>query len=180
MFIYILNLLNDGIRKQNKYKFSNIEIISDAKYISKLTGIKKNCDFENFSNRVTEIFELLSKYNLSVKDSIEILNKLILNENNSWILENIYKKKYENTKIKSEFVFSSVINSILEKNKFKKDYIKVNHKSLRINNIEKMNDYYIKFRGYEDFTKISEHMVTPAAKKEKVYALATENRDAGL
>lgn len=172
MFIYILNLLNDGIKKQNKYKFSNVEIIKDAKYISTLAGVKKSLDFENFSNKIIEIFELLNKYNLTAKDSVEILNKLILNENNSWILETVSNKNYENIKNKPKFVLSSAINNMLEKSKFKENHIKTNYKRLETNNIEKIEDYYVKIKHSKLLTRAYVCNKILIRNKEKIYELA--------
>ena len=91
MFIYILNLLNDGLKKKNNiYERSDFEIINDTRYISQLAGIKKSFDFKNINDKIIDIFEILNKYNLTNQDSIGILNKLIKNNNNSWILEYFY------------------------------------------------------------------------------------------
>ena len=92
MFIYILNLLNDGLKKKNNiYERSAFEIINDTMYISELACIKKSFNFKNINDKIIDIFKILNKYNLTYKDSIGILNKLIRNKNNSWILEDYYK-----------------------------------------------------------------------------------------
>ena len=176
MFIYILNLLNDGVKKENRHEFSNIEIINDAKYISALAGIKKNCDFKNFSDKILDIFQLLNKYNVTARNSIEILNKLILNENNSWVLENVDNK---NTKSKPEFVLSSIINNILEESKINEDYIKVNSKSVRKDNIKKIEDYYVKFRESKGIASESMHKRISIRNEEKVYELSEKFKTAG-
>ena len=111
MFIYILNFLNDGLKKKNCiYECSDFEIIKDTWYISQLAGIKKSFDFKNINDKIIDIFEILNKYNLTSKDSIGIFNKLIKNNNNSWILEYFYNGHEE-----PELVLSSIINNILEK-----------------------------------------------------------------
>lgn len=115
MFIYILNLLNDGLNKKNNiYERSDFEIINDTWYISELAGIKKNFDIKNITDKIIDVFEMLNKYNLTSQDSMGILNKLIKNDNNLWILEYFYNED-NNIKEGSELVLSSIIN-----NKFKK------------------------------------------------------------
>lgn len=117
MFIYILNLLNDNLRKNNICGLPAFEVINDTKYISNLAGIKRNFDFKNFSNKIIEVFKILGKYRMTLTDSIGILNKLILNDNNSWILESIQNEIYINSNYKLEFDLSFIINSILLKYK---------------------------------------------------------------
>ena len=114
MFIYILNFLNDGLKKNtNICERSDFEIINDTWYISQLAGIKKNFDIKNITEKIIDIFEVLNKYNLTNQDSIEILNKLIKTKNNSWILEHFYNGD-EIIKEESEIVLSSIINNTWE------------------------------------------------------------------
>lgn len=119
MFLYILNILHDGLNKKNNVydERSAFEIINDTMYISQLAGIKKTSDFKSINDKIIDIFEILNKYNLTGKDSLGILNKLIKNKNNSWIVENMYNDNFNNKKEGSELVLSSIINNILEKSK---------------------------------------------------------------
>ena len=90
MFIYILNLLNDGLRKKKnscEREQLNVEIINDTWYISQFAGIKRNFDIKIIKDKVIDIFEVLSKYQLTRQDIIGVLKKLIKNNNNIWILE---------------------------------------------------------------------------------------------
>jgi len=114
VFIYILNFLYDGLKKKNKiHEDVYFEIINDTKYISQLAVIKKSFDFKKINNRIIGIFEILNKYNLTNEDSIGIVNKLIKNNNNSWILDNFYISK------DSELILSSIINNAINKNELR-------------------------------------------------------------
>ena len=119
MFIYILNLLNDGLKKKNNIcELSAFEIIKDTKYISELAGIKKSFDFKNINDKLVNVFEILNKYNLSVIDSMEILNILITNKNNSWILDFFYNGDSNNKKeVALELALNLIMNKAFEKNK---------------------------------------------------------------
>jgi len=114
VFIYILNFLYDGLKKKNKiHEDVYFDIVNDTKYISQLAVIKKSFDFKKINNRIIDIFEILNKYNLNNEDSIVIINKLIKNNNNSWILENFYDSK------DSELILSSIINNVINKNELR-------------------------------------------------------------
>lgn len=115
MFIYILNFLYDGLKKKNNSKERlDFEIIKDTRYILQLAGIQKSFDFINISDRIIDTFEILNKYNLTMQDSIGIINKLINNNNNSWILENF---KYANEE--AELVLSSIINNAINRTRLR-------------------------------------------------------------
>jgi len=115
MFIYILNFLYDGLKKKNNSKeHSNFEIIKDTRYISQLAGIQKSFDFININDRIIDTFEILNKYNLTMQDSIGIINKLINNSNNSWILE---KCKCANEE--AELVLSLIINNAINRTRLR-------------------------------------------------------------
>ena len=119
MFIYILNFLYDGLKKKNNSKEnSDFEIIKDTRYISQLAGIQKSFDFKNINDRIIDVFEVLNKYNLTRQDSIGIINKLINNNNNLWILE---KFKYANEE--TELALSSIINNAINKTRFRDAYL---------------------------------------------------------
>ena len=115
MFIYILNFLYDGLKKKNNSKEnSDFEIINDTRYISKLGRIEKSFDFKNINDRIIDVFEVLNKYNLTRQDSIGIINKLINNNNNLWILE---KFKYANEE--TELALSSIINNAINRTRLR-------------------------------------------------------------
>jgi dTDP-4-dehydrorhamnose 3,5-epimerase-like enzyme len=116
VFIYILNLLNDGLRKKKNLcerEQLNVEIINDTWYISQFAGINRNFDIKIIKDRVIDIFKVLSKYQLSRQDIIGVLKKLIKNNNNIWILEYFYHG-YNNIKDESELVLNSIISNIFE------------------------------------------------------------------
>ena len=115
MFIYILNFLYDGLKKKNGIRdHSKFEIINDTRDILELAGIQKSFDFINITDRIIDTFEILNKYNLTRQDSIGIINKLINNNNNSWILE---KFKYAN--VEAELVLNLIINNAINRNRLR-------------------------------------------------------------
>lgn len=106
MFIYILNILNDNNRINNISKYSSLEIINDTNYISQLGGIRKDLDNASISDRLRAIFKIFDKYNLSSNDNICIMNKLIMNKQNLWILEKIYTEIFWNRNEQAMYTFS--------------------------------------------------------------------------
>ncbi len=125
MFIYILNLLNDSLKKNKVCSLPAFEIINDTTYISKLAGIKRNFDFNSFSDNIIDIFKVFGKYKLTLTDGLGILNKLILNNNNSWILDNIRKEFCIDSIDALELNLDSLINSILLKYKIGEGWGKI-------------------------------------------------------
>ncbi|OOM81994.1 hypothetical protein CLPUN_06580 [Clostridium puniceum] len=116
MFIYILNLLNDSLKKKkNIYEREQLkrEIINDTWYISEFGGIKKNFDIKIVTDKIKNIFEVLGKYNLTKQDSIGVLKKIIRNKNNIWILEYFYNGD-DNIDDELEFVLNSIISNMFE------------------------------------------------------------------
>jgi hypothetical protein len=112
MFIYILNILNDSLRRNgHDNNFLPLEIMKDTKYIIELGGINKNVDLNIISDRLNNIVELLWKYNLSFKETMDTLSKLLNNEKYIWILEHFNSSNVYSSNI----IFSSVINEIIQK-----------------------------------------------------------------
>lgn len=114
MYIYILNILNDGLKKKrNVCERSSLQIISDTHYISHLAGIKRSFDIKIITDKIMDIFDVLISYNLNRKDIVGIFHKLIKNNNNSWILEYFYDGE-NNIKEQSECILNSIIFNIVE------------------------------------------------------------------
>lgn len=114
MFIYILNLLNDGLKKKrNGCERSSLQIINDTHYISHLAGIKKSFDIKLITDNIMDIFDVLISYNLTRQDIVGVFHKLIKNKNNSWIFEYFYNGE-NNIKEQSESIFNSIIFNIVE------------------------------------------------------------------
>lgn len=127
MFIYILNILNDSLRRnEHDNNFLPAEILKDAKYIVELGRIDKELDFKIISNRLNNVVELLWKYNLSFRETMNTLSKLLNNKKNMWILE------YFNTSsvYSSNIIFSSAINEILQKARDSGENRKMNYLAL--------------------------------------------------
>lgn len=114
MFIYILNLLNDGLKKKrNVCERSSFKIINDTHYISELAGIQRNFDIKIITDKIMDIFDILISYNLTRQDIVGVFHKLIKNNNNSWILEYFYNGD-TNIKEQSEGILNSIIVNIVE------------------------------------------------------------------
>lgn len=127
MFIYILNILNDNLkRNEHDNNLLPLEVLKDAKYIVELGGIHKGLDFKIISDRLNNIVELLWKYNLSFRETMNTLSKLLNNKKYMWILE------YFNTSsvYSSNIIFSSVINEILQKARGSGEDRKINYLAL--------------------------------------------------
>lgn len=127
MFIYILNILNDSLRRnEHDNNLLSLEVLKDAKYIVELGGIDKGLDFKIISDRLNNIVELLWKYNLSFRETMNTLSKLLNNKKYMWILE------YFNTSsvYSSNIMFSSVINEILQKARDSGEDRKINYLAL--------------------------------------------------
>jgi hypothetical protein len=110
VFLYVLNLLNDGSKK-NIYKRSSSEIVNDTKYITKLAEINRTLELEIVNHRIIDIFQVLYRYNLNQEESIMIINKLFNNANNSWILD---KKNIEKNYRKINKLSNRIINTRYE------------------------------------------------------------------
>lgn len=117
MFIYILNFLNDNLKKNKVFTFPTFEIMKDTTYLSQLSNNIKNINFDNFSNKIIRSFEIFQKYKLTFSDGISILSKLLLNHNNLSFLDEIYEELYINEKYRNECGFRYLINLILLKSK---------------------------------------------------------------
>lgn len=128
MFIYILNLLNDSLKKNKICSLPAFEIISDTTYVSKLADIKRNFDFNSFSDKIIDTFKIFNKYKLTLTESLSIFNKLILNNNHLWILDNIRKEFSHDLKneLELELNLDALINSILLKYKIGVEWGKIN------------------------------------------------------
>lgn len=93
MIIYILNILHKSVNmKFNKNEMSLLgyTLMNDAKYISCFGYIKKSNNVCDINDKLTSFFEIIKKYKVSVIDTFNILEKVIGNNNNRWIIEEVY------------------------------------------------------------------------------------------
>lgn len=177
MFIYILNLLNDGLKKKNICECSASEVINDAMHISQLGNINKNFNFEKISSQIINVFEVLNKYSLSDKDSIEILQMLIRNNHNSRAIEELYNKYYYNSS-SNEFKLSLelIIKEILENEKKEKEDMKRVNYCISYNSgerLEIMSKKDLNKREYKELKKVYDYIAISTESIEKV-GLVTE------
>lgn len=122
MFLYILNLLHEGLRKKNEKIIcdsSLYDIMRDTRYISELGQIKKNFDFGLIADKIGSIAEIFIKYNVDINDCFNIVEKLLQNKEKSWILESLYNS-YPYNKVNNKFsIVCTIIYDIFEKYKIR-------------------------------------------------------------
>ncbi|NRY62834.1 hypothetical protein [Clostridium beijerinckii] len=118
MFIYILNILNDGARKNKINELSNSEIINDTDYISRLANIKRGSDIKSFNSKIEDIIAILDKYKLNRNDRIELLSKFIVYSDYNWIIENAHDNFYIKRKEKVIIDSISMLENMLMKAMF--------------------------------------------------------------
>lgn len=93
MIIYILNILHKSINmKFNKNEMSLLgyTLMNDARYISSFADIKKSDSVSDINDKLTNFFEIIKKYRISLTDTFNILEEVIGNNNNRWIIEEVY------------------------------------------------------------------------------------------
>ena len=96
MIIYILNILHKSIQKKldkNKEsidKITSSELMSDAQYVSYFGEIKKSNSISEINSKLTKFFEIIKKHRVSVNDTFDILEEVIGNDTNKWIIEEVY------------------------------------------------------------------------------------------
>ena len=96
MIIYILNILHKSIQKKldkNKEsidKITSSELMSDAQYVSYFGEIKKSNSISEINSKLTKFFEIIKKHRVSVNDTFSILEEVIGNDTNRWIIEEVY------------------------------------------------------------------------------------------
>ncbi|EMU54750.1 hypothetical protein ACQPUL_06970 [Clostridium butyricum] len=96
MIIYILNILHKSIQKKlDKNKESidetvSSELMSDAQYVSYFGEIKKSNSISEINSKLTKFFEIIKKHRVSVNDTFDILEEVIGNDTNRWIIEEVY------------------------------------------------------------------------------------------
>ena len=75
---------------KNETAVNGYSLMNDARYISCFAGIKKSNTIEEINSKLTNLFELIKKYNVSVNDTFNILEEVIGNDNNKWIIDEVY------------------------------------------------------------------------------------------
>lgn len=96
MIIYILNILHKSIQKKldkNKEYIDETvssELMSDAQYVSYFGEIKKSNSISEINSKLTKFFEIIKKHRVSVNDTFNILEEVIGNDTNRWIIEEVY------------------------------------------------------------------------------------------
>ena len=93
MIIYILNILHKSINKMIDKKESVLRgqtLMNDARYISCFAGINKSNTITEINSKLSNLFSIIEKYEVSVNDTFLMLEEIIGNENNRWIIDEVY------------------------------------------------------------------------------------------
>ena len=64
--------------------------MSDAQYVSYFGEIKKSNSISEINSKLTKFFEIIKKHRVSVNDTFDILEEVIGNDTNKWIIEEVY------------------------------------------------------------------------------------------
>ena len=89
MIIYILNMLHKNISKMETMPITQY-LMNDAGYISRFAEIKKNNTITEINRKLYNFFSIIEKYKVSVNDTFKILELIIGNINNKWIIDEVY------------------------------------------------------------------------------------------
>lgn len=131
MFLYILNILNDGLmRNGHDNNLFPKEIIYDAECICGLGKISRRLEGKILNEKLNNTIKLFCKYNLTFRESVTILNKLLINKKNKWILEE-FSMSDDNLKLDSSYLLLSTISSeITERVRMKNENIRFRYLAL--------------------------------------------------
>lgn len=143
MVLYVLNLLHDNLKNNMKVcGQSNIGYapMQDAGYIASFAGIKENTSIDIINSSLMNIFEILKKYNVSILDTLDILDIMLGNPYNSWIVD-----KYYTNNNNEELVLTSIVNDIINRDR-----------SYVLDNLYKVSENVRNIILYSTFRRIKE------------------------
>lgn len=119
MMIYVLNIFHKSINKKSKKSelpLSGQILVNDAKYISYFANIKKSNSISEINKKLTNFFEIIKKYKVSVADTFNILEEVIGNKDNKWIIDEVYN--YDGKYKINDLVLSKYVGEILYSDRF--------------------------------------------------------------
>lgn len=93
MIIYILNILHKSISKKTNKKETvpmGQSLMNDAGYISNFAEIKKSNTISEINSKLSNLFSIFEKYKVSVNDTFAMLEEIIGNKYNRWIIDEVY------------------------------------------------------------------------------------------
>ena len=117
--IYVLNMFHKSINKKskkNELPLSGQILINDAKYISYFANIKKSNSISEINKKLTNFFEVIKKYKMSVSDTFKILEEVIGSKDNKWIIDEVYN--YDGKYKINDLVLSKYVGEILYSDRF--------------------------------------------------------------
>ena len=119
MMIYVLNMFHKSINKKSKKSelpLSGQILVNDAKYISYFANIKKSNSISEINKKLTNFFEVIKKYKISVSDTFKILEEVIGSKYNKWIIDEVYN--YDGKYKINDLVLSKYVGEILYSDRF--------------------------------------------------------------
>lgn len=121
MIIYIVNILHNSINmkfNKNEAHLLRHALMNDARYISCFAEIKKSNSVSDINNKLVSFFEIIKKYGVSVIDTFNILEKVIGNNKNRWIIDEIYS--YNGRYNMNKLCLTKYVGEVLYHNEEKK------------------------------------------------------------
>ena len=118
MILYVVNLLYDNIKKKieiiNKDSIQT-KLFNDARYIAEFAGIKKTTNIYDINSGLINIGEIIKRYNVCTVDALDVLQIILGNRNNNWIIKRCFKESLENNG--NEVILTKVVNDIIERDR---------------------------------------------------------------
>lgn len=118
MILYIVNILYDNLK--NKLEISNKDnlkssIMNDAKYIADFAGIRENKNILEINTGLMNILEIIKKYRISTVDTLYILEIILGNKNNNWIIRRCFEESLDNDS--KEIALTAIVNDIIQRDR---------------------------------------------------------------
>lgn len=118
MILYVVNLLYDNIKKKkeimNKNSIQDM-LFNDARYIADFAGIKKTTNISDINLGLINIGNIINMYNICTVDALDLLEMILGNKNNNWIIKRCFEEGLENNG--NEVILTKVVNDMIERDR---------------------------------------------------------------